>query len=92
MEGEEEIVMFELAGLPNPDLVKDKSCFILGLETGQPLVQVGSLVFQGKYEDVFGTGLIFEKSPDGSVNLIGKCTKKAIMKSIPMKHNNKDND
>lgn len=34
-----------------------------GLETGQPLVQVGSLVFQGKYEEMFGTGLIFEKSP-----------------------------
>ena len=52
----------------------DYECLVLqGLETGQPLIQVGSLVFIGKYEDTLGTGLIFEKSPGKDIPYCTEC-------------------
>ena len=40
---------------------------IQGITTESPVLQVGSLVFKGNYEDVFGTALVFEKLP-GQLN------------------------
>lgn len=36
-----------------------------GIDTDSPVLQIGSLVFKGKYENIVGTGLIFGKLQNG---------------------------
>jgi hypothetical protein len=90
-EVEEKIVLFDLAGLPSPDLIKDKPCYILGVDTEAPAIQVGNLIFRGKYEDIIGTGLLFTKSPDGHLQYAHKCFTKVEATSTSIKPKTTDN-
>ncbi|KAJ8245649.1 hypothetical protein GJAV_G00272990 [Gymnothorax javanicus] len=63
-EEEEQLVVVELSGMLNSDfLTKCPGKFkVLGIDTEQPMMQVGNYVFAGEYEDALGTCVIFEES------------------------------
>ncbi|OCT84341.1 general transcription factor IIIC subunit 6 L homeolog isoform X2 [Xenopus laevis] len=65
-EEEEQLVMVELTGIIDSDILKkcDKKCKILGINTEKPFLQVDTYVFAGEYEDALGTCVIFEEDPD----------------------------
>ncbi|KAJ8411164.1 hypothetical protein AAFF_G00171700 [Aldrovandia affinis] len=62
-EEEEQLVVVELSGMINSDfLTKCKGKLkVVGIDTEQPMMQVGTYVFAGEYEDVLGTCVIFEE-------------------------------
>uniref|UniRef100_A0A8C6SS53 Transcription factor TFIIIC triple barrel domain-containing protein n=1 Tax=Neogobius melanostomus TaxID=47308 RepID=A0A8C6SS53_9GOBI len=64
-EEEEQLVVVELAGtLSNEFLTKNKSaCKVLDIDSENPFMQVGQLVFAGEYEDALGTSILFEELP-----------------------------
>ncbi|XP_066561288.1 general transcription factor 3C polypeptide 6 [Amia ocellicauda] len=87
-EEEEQLVVVELSGIINSDFLtkcKEK-CKIVGIDTEQPVMQVGRYVFAGEYEDVLGTCVIFEETagndsdPEAKPHLKYKChTVKKLM-------------
>nr|XP_061812816.1 general transcription factor 3C polypeptide 6-like [Nerophis lumbriciformis] len=90
-EEEEQIVVVELSGIINNDsMFKSRgTCEILGIDSEQPMMQVGQYVFAGQYEDTLGTCVLFEegsgKVKDGSApELKYKChtVKKLMMQRI----------
>uniref|UniRef100_A0A8C9QZI0 Transcription factor TFIIIC triple barrel domain-containing protein n=1 Tax=Scleropages formosus TaxID=113540 RepID=A0A8C9QZI0_SCLFO len=64
-EWEEELVVVELSGIINSDFLTqcDCKCKILGMDSEQPMMQVGRYVFAGEYEDGLGTCVIFQEEP-----------------------------
>nr|XP_006633321.1 PREDICTED: general transcription factor 3C polypeptide 6 [Lepisosteus oculatus] len=62
-EEEDQLVVVELSGVINSDfLTKCKgNCKIVGIDSEQPIIQVGRYVFAGKYEDALGSCVIFEE-------------------------------
>lgn len=79
-------MVVELSGVPNPDLVLDSNgpCSILGLSTPEPVLQLGSYVFKGRYEDTPGTCLFFREN---GKELRYECasTKKLSMSRVVLK-------
>lgn len=68
-EEEESLVLVELSGIMETDLVsRVKDCKILGIDTEKPLLQLDNYIFQGEYEDTMGTCMLFEEKslPDAA--------------------------
>ncbi|KAM8972157.1 general transcription factor 3C polypeptide 6 [Pelodytes ibericus] len=65
-EEEEQLVMVELTGIIDSDILEkcDNKCKILGINTEKPFLQVDKYVFAGEYEDTLGTCVIFEETSD----------------------------
>lgn len=63
-EEEEQLVLVELSGIIDSDLLLkcENKCKILGIDTERPILQVDSYVFAGEYEDTLGTCVIFEEN------------------------------
>lgn len=60
---EESLVLVELSGIIDQDwhsLIGDR-CKILGIETEQPILQLGRYIFMGQYDDLVGTAMIFTR-------------------------------
>ncbi|RVE71914.1 hypothetical protein OJAV_G00056540 [Oryzias javanicus] len=64
-EEEEQLVVVELSGIINNDLLrKDRgTCKILDIDSEKPVMQIGQYVFAGEYDDALGTCVIFEEKP-----------------------------
>ncbi|XP_024138230.1 general transcription factor 3C polypeptide 6 isoform X2 [Oryzias melastigma] len=64
-EEEEQLVVVELSGVINNDLLKKNlgTCKILNIDSEKPVMQIGQHVFAGEYEDALGTCVIFEEIP-----------------------------
>lgn len=65
-EEKDQLVVVELSGIIDSDYLTkcvDK-CKIVGIDTEQPVMQVGRYVFAGEYEDALGTCVIFEENAD----------------------------
>ncbi|KAK6180570.1 hypothetical protein SNE40_012701 [Patella caerulea] len=63
---EETTVLVELNGLTDSEFFKKENvaCKILGVDSDKPLLQLGTNLFSGEYQDVLGTCLIFDKNTD----------------------------
>ena len=51
---------------PSPQCVGVPFAILQGIETDSPVLQIGSLVFRGEYDNVAGTSLIFGRPQNGS--------------------------
>ncbi|KAM4734021.1 LOW QUALITY PROTEIN: general transcription factor 3C polypeptide 6 [Anableps anableps] len=62
-EEEEQLVVVELSGIINNDLLSKcrTTCKILDIDSERPMMQVGQYVFAGEYEDALGTCVLFEE-------------------------------
>lgn len=91
-------VLVELTGVIDAEgmEMKGKSCQILGVDTAEPVLKLGSYLFTGEYKDVVGTCVLFEdtsepgepsasptvsKSPKKLLNYFAKTEKKLEMKT-----------
>ena len=66
-EEEEEIVLVELNGLIDPNILNQQSVDklkIIGIESDQPILQLDKFVFAGEYEETVGTALMFEEDDE----------------------------
>ncbi|XP_072030255.1 general transcription factor 3C polypeptide 6-like [Amphiura filiformis] len=63
---EESLVLLELSGIIDLDYLSKcgNSCKIMGVETKEPVLQLGNLIFAGKYKDTLGTVVIFEEDEE----------------------------
>ena len=61
---EEQLLQVELSGFFQDDLSKNPSlgAKFIGLDTKEPVVQLGSQVFAGKYTETVGTSVFFKVS------------------------------
>lgn len=66
-EDEETHILVEVTGIIDDETLAKcgASCRILGLDSGKPILQLGSYVFAGEYKDTLGTALFFEEDPEG---------------------------
>ncbi|XP_055931982.1 serine-rich adhesin for platelets-like [Argiope bruennichi] len=66
-ETEETVVLVELNGIIDTDLLLQPQPLtkILGIDTDEPLLQIGNCLFKGEYEDTLGTVVVYEPV-DGS--------------------------
>ncbi|KAL7887416.1 hypothetical protein AOLI_G00051370 [Acnodon oligacanthus] len=87
-EEEEQLVVAELSGMIDSDVLRrcEGWAKVVGLDSEQPVLQLGRYVFAGEYEDAVGTCVIFQEDsgdPDGpgrSPTLRYKChTAKKLM-------------
>ncbi|KAG7454798.1 hypothetical protein MATL_G00263500 [Megalops atlanticus] len=87
-EEEEQLVVVELSGIIDSDFLTkcQGKVKIVGIDTEQPIMQVGRYVFAGEYEDVLGTCVVFEEKqgsdarPEASPQLRYRChTVKKLM-------------
>nr|XP_057932421.1 general transcription factor 3C polypeptide 6 [Doryrhamphus excisus] len=62
-EEEEQLVVVELSGVINNDILSKPraACKILDIDSEQPMMQLGQYVFAGEYEDALGTCILFEE-------------------------------
>ncbi|XP_038054350.1 general transcription factor 3C polypeptide 6-like [Patiria miniata] len=97
---EEELVVVELSGIVDPDYLskcRRSSLKVLGIETDEPVMQLGSYIFTGQHKSMLGTAVIFEKTENnqeqGSGNLKWKykchTDKKLNMQRAHLKPKNK---
>ena len=61
---EETLVHVHISGVFQEDLCKQKQAKFIGLDSEEPVVQLGNQVFAGKYQDIVGTALFFEEKKD----------------------------
>ena len=59
---EETLVHVHVSGVFQKDLGKQTRTKFVGLDSGEPVVQLGNQVFAGHYEDIVGTALFFESN------------------------------
>ncbi|XP_022110060.1 general transcription factor 3C polypeptide 6-like isoform X2 [Acanthaster planci] len=62
---EEELVVVELSGIVDPEYLskcRSSSFKLLGIETDEPVMQLGSYIFTGQHKNMLGTAVIFEKT------------------------------
>lgn len=68
---EEQLVHVHLAGVfqdnDSKKFAPEEAKFI-GLDTQEPLVQIGNQVFAGKYQQVLGTSVFFKRKSDEDLN------------------------
>ncbi|XP_059191111.1 general transcription factor 3C polypeptide 6 isoform X2 [Centropristis striata] len=64
-EEEEQVVVVELSGIINNDILSKcrGTCKILDIDSEKPMMQVGQYVFAGEYENALGTCVLFEEKP-----------------------------
>jgi general transcription factor 3C polypeptide 6 len=92
---EETYLLVEFAGNTGDDALKQENVTmrIVGVDTEQPLVQIGNQLYAGEYSETFGTELIFtevdndrsvdpvfENKLDRCLEYMAKTTKKLIIK------------
>lgn len=60
---EEQFVLVEFAGNTGSDALNQEnvSMRVLGIETEQPIIQIGNQLYHGKYYDTIGTELFFNE-------------------------------
>uniref|UniRef100_A0A3B4CTB1 Transcription factor TFIIIC triple barrel domain-containing protein n=1 Tax=Pygocentrus nattereri TaxID=42514 RepID=A0A3B4CTB1_PYGNA len=84
-EEEEQLVVAELSGMVDSDVLRRCEGWtkVVGLDSEQPVLQLGRYVFAGEYEDAVGTCVIFQEDsgdPACSPTLRYKChTAKKLM-------------
>lgn len=64
-EGEDEVyVVVELGGVIDASVLDlaGKQCSILGVDTPEPMLKLGSYLFTGEYKDATGTCVLFEET------------------------------
>ncbi|XP_071810590.1 general transcription factor 3C polypeptide 6-like [Asterias amurensis] len=64
---EEELVVVELSGIIDSDYLakcRKSNLKVLGVETNEPVLQLGSYVFTGQHKNMLGTAVIFEKTSE----------------------------
>uniref|UniRef100_L7LZC4 Transcription factor TFIIIC triple barrel domain-containing protein n=1 Tax=Rhipicephalus pulchellus TaxID=72859 RepID=L7LZC4_RHIPC len=73
-EDDEVYVVVELSGVIDAKVLDlaDKRCSILGVETPEPVLKLGSYLFTGEYRDATGTCVLFEET-----EAAGECTSSA---------------
>ncbi|GFT83734.1 uncharacterized protein NPIL_511911 [Nephila pilipes] len=89
---EEAIVLVELNGIIDSDFLlqaQDHSKF-LGIDTDEPILQIGNCLFKGEYEDTVGTVIVYEptdtsktdasETTENSYEFLCKTDKKLTMK------------
>ncbi|GFW69255.1 uncharacterized protein TNCV_2366331 [Trichonephila clavipes] len=89
---EEALVLVELNGIIDADFLlqaQDQSKF-LGIETDEPILQIGNCLFKGEYEDTVGTVIVYEPTDtsktdasetiENSYEFLCKTDKKLTMK------------
>jgi len=62
---DEMLVLVELAGIIGSDFldtISDKDYKVLGIETENPVIQIGHNIFTGEYKDTAGTLVLFEEN------------------------------
>ena len=57
-------IVVEVEGLDVTLITQDITYSIIGLETEAPIMRLGNEFYQGTYEDVIGTSLIFQSPND----------------------------
>ena len=55
---------------------------LLELDSETPYIQVGGMVFKGKYRDSIGTHMLFEKQEDGKYGYVLKTEKELNCKKV----------
>lgn len=63
-EDEDEVyVVVELTGVIDSEVMNlaNKQCSVLGIDTAEPVLKLGSYVFTGEYKDTIGTCVLFEE-------------------------------
>lgn len=64
----EQLVLVELSGVIDSEFLfkcNPSHCRLLGVETDEPVLQIGPYTFVGQYNDAFGTQVIFEETEAG---------------------------
>lgn len=103
---EEELVHVELSGIFQDDLLKKPEVItkFVGLDTKEPIVQLGNQVFAGSYTEVVGTSVFFQvedvdeddevdpvfgKPSDQKLRYLCKSGKKLVLKRVFLNKNSK---
>ncbi|KFM77097.1 General transcription factor 3C polypeptide 6, partial [Stegodyphus mimosarum] len=91
-ETEEAVVLVELNGIIDSNFLHQEQnpCKILGIETDEPILQLGHYIFSGEYEDTMGTVVVYEpvqvERNEGEVDtdfqFLCKTDKKLSMKRV----------
>ncbi|XP_072535670.1 general transcription factor 3C polypeptide 6 [Salminus brasiliensis] len=65
-EEDEQLVVAELSGVIDSDALRkcEGWCKVVGLDTEQPMLQLGRYVFAGEYEDAVGTCVLFQEDSE----------------------------
>ena len=96
---EEELVHVELSGIFQDDILRKPEVITkcVGLDSQEPIVQLGNQVFAGKYTEVVGTSVFFQvedvteedevdpvfgKPSDQKLNYLCKSGKKLVLKRV----------
>lgn len=63
-EEEEHLIVIELKGVIDSDFLykcKSESCRLLGIDTDEPVLQIGNYTFTGELKEPIGTHVLFEE-------------------------------
>ncbi len=61
---DEQFVHVHVAGVFQQEIAKQNDVKFVGLDTEEPVVQLGNQAFVGRYEDIVGTALFFAAKDD----------------------------
>jgi len=94
-EYEESIFAVELHGLFDEESIQkavdDEKCHVHRINSDEPLLQIGSQLFVGKWEEVIGTDMIFKEiSHRHLLNFIGVNRKRMIAQRVVLVPKNKN--
>ncbi|GBN60842.1 hypothetical protein AVEN_107863-1, partial [Araneus ventricosus] len=102
-ETEETVVLVELNGIIDADLLLQQQTLtkILGIDTDEPLLQIGNCLFKGEYDDTLGTVVLYEpvdgsqkdglESNDSDFKFLCKTDTKLTMKRCFLQERSMDN-
>lgn len=93
-EYEESTFAVELHGLFDEDAiiksVEDNKCHVHRINSGEPLLQIGSQLFVGKWEEIIGTDMIFKEIPHRHLlNYVGINRKRMMAQRVVLVPKNK---
>ncbi|KAK8769575.1 general transcription factor 3C polypeptide 6-like [Amblyomma americanum] len=75
-EEDEVFVVVELTGVIDSQVMElaGKECTILGIDTPEPVLKLGSYLFTGEYKDTIGTCVLFEECEAGTDDEAGRAS------------------
>uniref|UniRef100_A0A023FN56 Proteinral transcription factor n=1 Tax=Amblyomma cajennense TaxID=34607 RepID=A0A023FN56_AMBCJ len=75
-EEDEVYVVVELTGVIDSQVMElaGKECTILGIDTPEPVLKLGSYLFTGEYKDSIGTCVLFEECEAATDDEAGKAS------------------
>lgn len=100
-EYEETVFLVELQGLYDTETIEHDvdqgQCRVSALDTDQPVIQVGSSIFVGRWESTPGTDILFREVPHRQMlSFIGSSEKRLIAQRVLLnakrKRTNEDDD